>query len=123
MSLHLHRSDPIHQPCQLRQTVPWDISDFFSGQMIRWTSLAPWEFEFFPPTLSAAANGALEQNDFVSARRAGSRFGLRFGIGEGRILCEKKIEFNLFVSEVYYTNYSILLIKNMLCGNPHCQRF
>ena len=39
-----------------------------------------------------------------------------------RILYEKEIKSKLSGNEGYYTNSSILLVKNMLCSKLHCQK-
>ena len=38
------------------------------------------------------------------------------------ILYGKTIELNLSGNEVDYSNYLILLVKNMLCSKHHCQK-
>ena len=35
---------------------------------------------------------------------------------------ERELNRNLSDNEVYYTNSSILLVKNMLCSKLHCQK-
>jgi hypothetical protein len=40
----------------------------------------------------------------------------------GPNLCENRIELNLSGGEVCYTNSLILLVKNILCSNLHCQK-
>ena len=65
--------------------------------MIRWTGLAPWEFELpFPDRLT-------------------STFLVKSIVYERVIRC-------LSGSEVHYTNLSISLVKNMLCSELHSQK-